>query len=214
MKNISFSDRTQDRSQNWKLGLIVLTMLALVSWLGTPFCVAQNTITGAPETNRLVPDLQKRPAPNPLERRSLIQRPENDQDSIASLVRNTQGEDSLIEVIVGRGKLITLEKALITGESSSTPIVAVGDPTVLDFDILPNARMIRILGKRVGVTDLSVVTGDGKAYTFEVRVVFDMMLLRAYLRQMFPSGLAPGANVRTRHRRGRGLQHRPILPDH
>jgi pilus assembly protein CpaC len=58
---------------------------------------------------------------------------------------------------------------------------------VLDFDILPNAQMIRVLGRRVGVTDLSVVSATGKAYSFEIRVVYDLALLRAYIKQLFPS---------------------------
>jgi pilus assembly protein CpaC len=68
-----------------------------------------------------------------------------------------------------------------------TPSIAVGDPTVLDFDLMPNSRMIRLLGKRVGITDLSIVTGSGQSYSFEIHVVYDVNLLRAYLQQVFPS---------------------------
>ena len=46
--------------------------------------------------------------------------------------------------------------------------------------------MIRLLGKRVGITDLSIVTGSGKSYSFEVQVVYDLNLLRAYLKQIYP----------------------------
>lgn len=145
------------------------------------------TTSGGPQTNRLVDEMQQRPMVSPLERNNLMRRPGNDQESIASLLKNVQGEDALMEVIVGRGKLITLQEPLIVKGSGQTPVVAVGDPSVLDFDILPNAQMIRILGKRVGVTDLSVVTASGKVFSFEVRVVYDMVLLKAYIQQLFPS---------------------------
>jgi len=47
--------------------------------------------------------------------------------------------------------------------------------------------MIRLIGRRVGVTDLSIVAADGQTYSYEVHVVFDLEMLRAHLRQVFPT---------------------------
>jgi pilus assembly protein CpaC len=116
-----------------------------------------------------------------------VQRPGDDRDSIAGLLKNVQGEDGTIEVIVGRGRLLTLQEPLADPAGTETPVVAVGDPTAVDFDILPSSRMIRILGRRVGTTDLSVVTSSGNAYSFTIRVVYDLNLLRAYIKQLFPN---------------------------
>jgi pilus assembly protein CpaC len=46
--------------------------------------------------------------------------------------------------------------------------------------------MIRLIGKRPGVTDLSIVTADEQSYVFEVHVCYDVALLNAQLRRSFP----------------------------
>jgi pilus assembly protein CpaC len=56
----------------------------------------------------------------------------------------------------------------------------------MEFEVLPNPRMIRVIGKRIGVSDLSMVTSDGQTISYEVHVVYDLDLLRAQLRQVFP----------------------------
>ena len=61
-----------------------------------------------------------------------------------------------------------------------------GDPTIADFSVV-NSRQIRVYGIRMGVTDLSITTADGKTYTFEVRVVADLHVLDGQLRCLFPS---------------------------
>jgi pilus assembly protein CpaC len=65
-------------------------------------------------------------------------------------------------------------------------VIAVGDPTVIDFEVLPNPRMIRVLGKRAGVTDLFITTDDDEVYSFEIHVGYDLALLSLHLRQLFP----------------------------
>jgi pilus assembly protein CpaC len=165
---------------------VVLGIVVAAGTCQTP-ADGQESITGAPLTSQLIPPVEPRPLPSPLEQRNLIQRGANDRDSIAGLLQNVQGSDATIEVIVGRGRLITLQEPLASIDGTETPVVAVGDPTVLDFDILPSSRMIRVLGRRIGMTDLSVVSSTGKVYTFEVRVTYDLNLLRAYLKQLFPN---------------------------
>ena len=57
----------------------------------------------------------------------------------------------------------------------------------MDFVVLSNPRMIRLLGKRPGITDLSVVCTDGQVFGFEVQVQYDLELVAAHLRQAFPN---------------------------
>jgi pilus assembly protein CpaC len=56
----------------------------------------------------------------------------------------------------------------------------------VDFDIMPNPRLIRLTAGRAGVTDLSIMTPDGEVYNFEVHVIYDLELLNAQLKQIFP----------------------------
>lgn len=172
--------------RRWLIGLTIL----LVHSIGLAEIHGQTepqSITGGPTTSPLIPAAAQRTVPSPLEYRNLVQRPDDDQQSINGLLKNMQAEDATIEVVVGRGRLLTLQEPLADPAGTETPVVAVGDPTAVDFDILPSSRMIRILGRRVGVTDLSVVTAKGNAYSFTVRVVYDLNLLRAYLKQQFPN---------------------------
>jgi pilus assembly protein CpaC len=103
---------------------------------------------------------------------------------IASFVGPMSRNDAVIEVVVGQARLLTLKADM--ADERGTGVIAVGDPTVIDFDILPNPRMLRITGRRAGVTDLSFVTPDGQAFSFEVHVVYDLALLQAQLKQVFP----------------------------
>jgi len=70
---------------------------------------------------------------------------------------------------------------------SSAGVIAIGDPTILDFDVLTNPKFLRITGKRAGVTDLTIVTGDAEAISFEIHVLYDMDLIRAQLTRIFPN---------------------------
>jgi Flp pilus assembly secretin CpaC len=95
-----------------------------------------------------------------------------------------KGNDAVIEVTVGQGRLLTL-KAEMANEGG-VGVIAVGDPTVLEFEVLPNPRLVRLIGSRAGVTDLSITTADQETVCFEVRVVYDLALLQAELKQLFP----------------------------
>lgn len=110
-----------------------------------------------------------------------------DNAPVASFVDSLRGNDAAFEVIVGQGRLLTMKTDIAGGQG--TAVIAVGDPTVIEFQVLPNSRMIRVIGRRVGVTDLSITTADGQTYGFEVHVVYDLELLRAHLRQIFPDAL-------------------------
>lgn len=102
----------------------------------------------------------------------------------ASFLGPISRNDAVIEVIVGQSRLLTVKADL--ANEQGTGVIAVGDPTVIEFDVLPNPRMLRLTGRRAGVTDLSFVTPDGQTFGFEVHVVYDLPLLQAQLKQVFP----------------------------
>jgi Flp pilus assembly secretin CpaC len=165
--------------------LIVFVCVVAVANATQAQTVNGQPISGLQSGRPIVPTMQPRQGISELERQNLTNRPSDDGESVAGLLQSVKGDDSTLEIIVGRGRLLTLNEAMAAAEGE-TPSIAVGDPTVLDFDVLPNSRIIRLLGKRVGMTDLSIVTGNGKSYNFEIQVVYDLNLLRAYLKQLYP----------------------------
>ncbi|MFO0902873.1 MAG: pilus assembly protein N-terminal domain-containing protein [Pirellulales bacterium] len=149
----------------------------------------------------LVPVLPRLPQQPPraaegdaLQDRWLRTRPDDDKETVASVAKPMQGNDASIEVIVGQGRLLTLKAPIVGGRRDA--MIAVGDPSIVDFEVLPNPQMIRIIGRQAGVTDLSITTSDGKTYGFEVHVVYDLALLRAQLQQLFPDSLIKLSQIR------------------
>ena len=102
----------------------------------------------------------------------------------AGFIDPLRGNDAVIEVVLGQARLLTLRSDLVDDEG--TGVIAVADPSVVDFDVMPNPRLIRLTAGRPGVTDLSITTADGEIYNFEVHVVYDLRLLEAQLRHLFP----------------------------
>ena len=102
----------------------------------------------------------------------------------AAFIEPLRGNDAVVQVIVGQARLLTLRADL--ANEQGTGVIAVADPTVVDFDVMPNPRLIRLSARRAGVTDLSITTADGEIYNFEIHVVYDLRLLEAQLRQIFP----------------------------
>lgn len=139
-------------------------------------------IGGMPTLLPTIPPLS--PRPNQGSAPDQQWNPGRGQAPMASFIESLKGNDAAIEVIVGQGKLLTLKEDLAKPEGAA--VVAVGDPTVLDFEILPSPRMIRLIARRIGVTDLSITTVDGKTYAMEVHVVYDLKLIQAQLMQIFP----------------------------
>jgi len=101
-----------------------------------------------------------------------------------------------VEVKVGQGRFLTLSQNLseppersVLGRPGPTPIepfLAIGDPSVADF-YLVDQRHIRLIGKRLGTTDLSITTAAGKTFDFEIQVVADLDVLSDQLAVMFPT---------------------------
>lgn len=128
-----------------------------------------------------VPGTQPRPLESDQERF-----PHEPRGPVAGLLESATTSDAVLEVIVGHGRILTT-KAPIAREGGPA-LIGVGDPTVLGLQP-EGPRLIRLLGNRVGVTDLSITTNEGETYTFEVHVVYDLELLHAYLQQIFPDAL-------------------------
>ena len=77
-------------------------------------------------------------------------------------------------------------------------MVAVGDPTVIDFDVLPNPRMIRVLGRRVGVTDLTIVTARREQPSTVLRSMWSTTwnCCVRQLKQRYPDGFVQLGQMR------------------
>src|ERR1043165_4915037 len=120
-----------------------------------------------------------------------------EQAALPTFIESIKGNDAAIEVAVGEGRLLTTKHPV--NANGGSRFIAVGDPSIVDFEVLPNPQMIRLIGRRPGVTDLSITTADDQTYSFEIRVVYSLDLLRAQLRQLYPDAdmkLAQiGANI-------------------
>jgi pilus assembly protein CpaC len=121
-------------------------------------------------------------------------RPAKGPQSVASFLDGITTNDAMFEVKVGQGRIVTVKENLAV--AGKTPaLVAVGDPSVLDFAIV-SPRQIRVVGKLMGVTELSITTGDDRTYSFEVQVVADLDTLRGQLQALFPDASITLGQVR------------------
>ncbi len=102
----------------------------------------------------------------------------------ASFIESLQGNDAVVEVILGQGRLLTLKADI--ADKRGRAVIALADPSLVEFEMLPSPRLVRLIGRRAGITDLSITTADDQTYSFEVHVVYDLDLLRTQLRQVFP----------------------------
>lgn len=121
-------------------------------------------------------------------------RPATGAGSVAEFVEGISQNDAGFEVLVGQSRILTTKTDLaVRGKPAA--LVAMGDPTVADFQVL-SARQIRIAAQRIGVTDLSIVTPENQTYSFEVRVVADLNVLRGQLHALFPDASIRLAQIR------------------
>jgi pilus assembly protein CpaC len=121
----------------------------------------------------------------------LAERPE-----VSSFVEGLGESSAVIEVKVGQGRILALKEDLaVLGQPA--PFVAMGDPSVADFYQV-GPRQLRLIGKKLGTTDLSITTGAGATFHFELQVVADLDVLRAQLKQMFPDSSLKLSQIRTR----------------
>ena len=103
---------------------------------------------------------------------------------LSSFLDPMLGSDAVIELVLGQGRLLSTKAPL--AEEGGAAVIAVGDPSVIDVDVLPNPRMIRLIGKRAGITDLTLVTSADETLAFEVRVYYDLDVMQAQLARLFP----------------------------
>ena len=108
----------------------------------------------------------------------------NSPASVASFIDSLGSKDAAFSVIVGQGRILTLKERVADEEGKS--VVAIGDPTIADFQALPNPRLFRVIGIRPGVTDFSFTNANDETVSLEVHVTYDMPLLHARMRQLFP----------------------------
>ncbi len=117
-----------------------------------------------------------------------------EREPVSSFMQSVAGGDGIIEVYVGQSRILTSNAEIANQDGIG--VIASGDPTVIDFDVLPNPRLIRILGKRVGVTDLTFVTAEGKSITYNIHVVFDLPLIQTQMQALFPDARISLAQLR------------------
>lgn len=132
-----------------------------------------------------MPLIERRPAVGAApDQQWKIQRDQGDNAPVSSFIDTLRGNDAALEVVLGQGRLVTLKKPIVGGPLD--PSIAVGNPGVVHVEVMPNPQMLRLTGLRAGITDMSITTGDGQTFSFEVRVTYDLDLLRAQLAQVFP----------------------------
>ncbi|MFM7071743.1 MAG: type II and III secretion system protein family protein [Planctomycetota bacterium] len=144
----------------------------------------------------VLPTMNPRPGAglNPDEQWSRI-RPKADDEPTGGFAGPLQGTDATIELILGQGRLLTLKRPIFSNGPRDA-LIAVGDPSVVDFEVLPNPQLIRLMARRAGVTDLTITGADSKTFSFEVRVLYDLPLLEAHLRQLFPDAMVKLSQIR------------------
>ncbi len=118
-------------------------------------------------------------------------------EAVGEFVKGLSTNDSTFDVLVGQGRVLTTKVDLVAARGRAT--VSVGDPSIVDFAVL-NARQIRIVGKKLGVTDVTIVTSDipaeGQTYSFEVRVMADLQILQCQLQSSFPDARLKLSQIR------------------
>jgi pilus assembly protein CpaC len=112
---------------------------------------------------------------------------------IASFIDSVPA-DAGFTVPLGEGKLLVVKEDLAVA-GRPRPLIVVGDPTVIDF-VVVGPRQLRVLGLRLGNTDLAITTADNRTFTFEIQVVADLRILRAQLKSMFPDATLKLAQLR------------------
>ena len=120
-------------------------------------------------------------------------RPARGPDSTTAFVESLRGSDATIDVLVNQSALLTLKEDLTAGKVQ--PLIAVGDPTILDFTLL-NPRQLRVTGRGIGVTDLTITTAKNETHIFEIRILADLTLIHDKLRKIFPDASIELSQVR------------------
>jgi pilus assembly protein CpaC len=113
--------------------------------------------------------------------------------SVGAMVEGLKGNDAAFDVLVNQARILTLKQDITAGPGR--PLVAVGDPTIVDFTII-SPRQLRLNGRGIGVTDLSITTAQNETIVFEIRVLADLTLIQGKLRSTFPDASIQLSQVR------------------
>ncbi len=170
-------------------------MMPSTAWVTVWLCVVclanvsaqvPESRSGIPPALPLVPEFPTRPPAT--EAQPWRSDPTAQEESTtSSFIDSLKVNDAAIEVILGQGRLLTLSGPM--ADENGVPVIAVADPSIIDFEIMPDQRMLRLVAKAVGVTDLSFISADGQSHSFEIHVTYDTVLLEAQLRQVFPTAM-------------------------
>jgi pilus assembly protein CpaC len=126
-------------------------------------------IGGLPTCLPLLPDQAHRPPAGP--------------EALTSFIDSLTVKDGVFEVVVGEGRVLTLKEDIATAKGAA--MIATGSPYIIDF-VVVSPRQLRIIGLRLGTTDLAITTSDNRTYSVIVRVVADLDVLRGQLKSIFP----------------------------
>ncbi len=205
MSSLSPSNASSGRERStWRLGRLALLLMLLA----VPVVLAESPAPPAAEDDPMLRSSSAlQPIPRPLEQPPTIggfqpllplapdkpPRPAKGPGSVEAALEGISRNDAAFEVTVGQGRILTTKMDLTVKDKAG--LVAVGDPLVLDFAIV-SPRQLRVIGQRIGVTDLSITTPDGQTYNFEVHVLADLGTLRLQLRTLFPDASLRLAQIR------------------
>ena len=120
-------------------------------------------------------------------------RPAQGPRAVDSFVDSLRGNDATFDVIVNEARILNLKQDITTGPNQA--LIAVGDPTILDFTVL-NSRQLRIIGRGIGVTDLAITTARNESYNFEIRVLADLTMIKGKLQATFPDATIRLSQIR------------------
>jgi len=126
----------------------------------------------------VVPSLPMRPLSSPGNNFSVEPR-----SPITSLIEGVTASDATLEIKLGSARMITTRQAI--ANEGGVALLAVGDPTVIDFELV-GPRLVRVVSKRVGMSDLTITTDEGESYSFEVNVTYDLDLIQIQLQEIYP----------------------------
>jgi len=121
-------------------------------------------------------------------------RPAQGPRSVPAFVDGVSVTDAGFEVVIGQGRILTTKED-IAARGKTAALIALGDPGVVDFAVV-GPRQVRVIARQIGTTDLSITTSDGRTYTFEVRVVVDLEVLRMKLHCLFPDASLKLSQIR------------------
>jgi pilus assembly protein CpaC len=120
-------------------------------------------------------------------------RPPQGPRSIDSFVDSLHGNDGTLDVIVNQARILNLKQDITTGPTQA--LIAVGDPTIVDFKAI-NSKQLRIIGRGIGVTDLAITTARNETFTFEIRVLADLTMIKGKLQATFPDATVRLSQIR------------------